>query len=78
MTIDLSSELRTIALTKALTDRVEARGCGMWMTEPEPCWSACRATVYRLAGIDSWSEAEDEAARRRLAIWNRHVRKEVA
>jgi hypothetical protein len=67
--ISIGQECTTIACVKALTDRIDRTGHGMWMAEPEA--SFVRAAIYNAAGINDWSLANDREACKRLPIWAR-------
>lgn len=74
--INISDECCSIACTKALTDRIERTGHGMWMTEPEA--SFVRGEIYNRAGINNWQLSNDREACRRLPIWARLFWQRVA
>lgn len=65
--ISIAAEWITIRCVKALTDRIERTGHGMWMAEPEA--SFVRAQIFNEAGINDWSPVNDREACRRLRIW---------
>ena len=74
--IDLTREVRVIALTKALTDWIEARGYGAFLCEPEA--AGARAALYDAARL-RFSTWEDREAANRVRIWIWRVRaQEVA
>lgn len=63
-------EVITIALTKALTDWLQARGGhGVFIAEQETGF--IRREIYNAAGLNGWTLEHDAQAARRMRIWAR-------
>lgn len=65
--ISIADDWIAVQCVKALTDRVESTGHGLWMSDPGA--STVRAIVYNAAGVEGWNHRHDKVARNRLRIW---------